>query len=1792
MFKHLPLVRTRPEAAALYKGEYDPALVIISILVAVLGAYVALIVARRVGGEPDRIRRRAWQAIGGVVMGAGVWSMHFIAMLAFHLPCATTYDPWITAASVLPALLASSYMVGLLAHPTLDLRHLLLGGLLMGAGIGAMHYSGMAAYRIDGTLQYDLTLFCLSIVVAVVLAMLALEVKFRLGIVERGRWTDPTLLGGATLIGLAISGMHYMAMEATYFVRDGGQSAHVLSLSPEFMTGIILAVVGSLTLLALLALYLSQAGMLGLRLPWRSAVLVMLGWTGLAWMLAEEYSARMMDSAYAYEREVTAQLLDRHAIDLTDRLHRLDNVAELLAQLSAVQDYVFERTAGPSAQAGQMIPPREIDEWLAGAAHSMGARFWLVVGSGGCIAGCEGSAKDEPVQKAFEATRQGGIGHFYDPQGLKMTHAYPVIRDGRVLGAILVEYSLAEFEKVIHGSHAYLVDQHGIVLLNGNPGGAQCPLPEIRCQQTKLADLYEVHGSDVPVIMQHRPIPGHGLSIYVRRPAPEIRRIDERRLGLFAMLALLGDMSIMTLAVISLHVRTLRREKIRAQISQQRIQATMEALGQEQERLANILEFIPIPVAYCDASGAITHRSRSLVELFGNSDADISDVDRWFERACPDAAYRQEVVNDWTARVEKASAMGGRIEPAIYRIARGRRGDTMECEIQGVVDQSGGLLLTLVDLTERLRAERVVQENEDRYRTLFESSHDAILLYGGQPAVFIDCNTRALELYGYASKADLLSLQPADLSPPRQEDGQDTAELIEGYVQRVLAGERCRFEWLHCKSDGTVFPADIQLSRINLRGQSVIQATVRDIGEIRLARERLEFLAHHDALTGLPNRVLFNEHLEQALSLAQREQRGLGLLFIDLDEFKPVNDRHGHAVGDILLRQVGVRIRDVLRRSDIVGRIGGDEFMVLLGQVGNPLDAARIAEKVRRALASPFLIDDKTLSIGSSIGVALFPEHGLDAIELTRHADQAMYQAKHAGRDQVVFYRPDQIPPQTVREVEPPKVARVEIFPWTDNFNTGLTEIDQQHHQLVTILNDLAMHVAFQPDDSREFNRILDALVEYTRYHFRTEESIWHQHLPDDEEELRHLGGHRSFIEKITRSSLEPTSGRPDEQARELLAYLTGWLASHILEHDRKLALLVQEHQAGADLKEAKQRADEKMRGSARQLTDMILSIYGSLARNTLQLISEISERQRAQQALRLANVAQQESLGRLQVLLESSQDGIIEMDGAGFVTGWNPQAERIFGYARARAMGQELAELIVPPAYRDAHRKGVAKLNTPEASTMLGKRLEVIAMRADGSEFPLELTIAGMEWKGVQSYSAFVRDISERKAAMARMDRLVNHDGLTGLPTRQLLIEGLDSMIGTCQRHGSQAGLLLVDLDHFKAINDSQGHAVGDLLLQQVARRLQEVTVGVVMVARMGGDEFAVLLDEQPEAAGVTKATSQKLLLAIGQPYSLAGQETRITACIGVVVFGGIGQNPEALLRHANIALFHAKQEGRESCRFHEPWMQASYVRGALLEADLRRALELGQFELHFQPQVDRHRKVVAAEALLRWQHPERGLVGPVEYIPLAEESGLIMPIGRWVLETACAQLALWREDWPELSVGVNVSARQFSSPGFVELICEMLQRHMLRPGQLSLELTESLLLDANDETLLKMNALREQGVLFAMDDFGTGYSSLAYLTQLPLSQLKIDQSFVRQIGLRQADELIIRTIIGMAADMSLEVVAEGVETEAQFEFLRAAGCQLYQGYLFGRPSPPKRFEKALARNARNPPIPEAGDA
>lgn len=451
--------------------------------------------------------------------------------------------------------------------------------------------------------------------------------------------------------------------------------------------------------------------------------------------------------------------------------------------------------------------------------------------------------------------------------------------------------------------------------------------------------------------------------------------------------------------------------------------------------------------------------------------------------------------------------------------------------------------------------------------------------------------------------------------------------------------------------------------------------------------------------------------------------------------------------------------------------------------------------------------------------------------------------------------------------------------------------------------------------------------------------------------------------------------------------------------------------------------------------------------------------------------------------------------------------------------------------------------------------------------------------------YVATLSDITQRAQAAREIETLAFYDPLTHLPNRRLMMDRLQQAFATSARTGMQGALLCLDLDHFKNLNDTLGHDMGDVLLQQVAHRLSACVREGDTVARLGGDEFLVLLEDlgawATDAAERSQDVGEKILAALNRPYQLASHHVHSTTSVGAVLFSGQSQTVEDLVKHADLAMYAAKTAGRNSIRFFDPMMQAAVTARAALENDLRTALDQGQFTLHYQTQVGCGVRVVGAEVLIRWHHPTRGLVPPFEFIPLAEETGLILPIGLWVLQTACAQLKKW-QDTPatdHLQLAVNVSARQFRQADFMEQIVTVLRQTGARPDRLKLELTESLALDNVDDTIAKMNALRSLGLRFSMDDFGTGQSSLSYLTRLPLDQLKIDQSFVRNIGIQHTDALIVQTIIGMAHSLGIDVIAEGVETEEQRAFLERHGCSLWQGYLFSKPVPLESFEQLMVQ-------------
>lgn len=489
-------------------------------------------------------------------------------------------------------------------------------------------------------------------------------------------------------------------------------------------------------------------------------------------------------------------------------------------------------------------------------------------------------------------------------------------------------------------------------------------------------------------------------------------------------------------------------------------------------------------------------------------------------------------------------------------------------------------------------------------------------------------------------------------------------------------------------------------------------------------------------------------------------------------------------------------------------------------------------------------------------------------------------------------------------------------------------------------------------------------------------------------------------------------------------------------------------------------------------------------------------------------------------------------------------------------------------------------------------KIAEVLKSRAACNDFGFDRSLAGetrsyladisLAQMGDEQVVLFmVQDITLRKQSEEEIHRLAFYDSLTQLPNRRLLHERLLQSMSISARSGKYGAVMFIDLDNFKNLNDTQGHDVGDLLLQEVASRLVHNLREGDTVARLGGDEFVVALESlhslSHDAANLSETIAEKIRVELGRPYLLNGIEHHSSPSMGVSLFLGHQNTLEEVLKQADLAMYQAKAAGRNKVCFFDPAMQAEMECRATLERDLRASLALQQLSLHYQMQVDETGHILGAEALIRWQHPQRGMVSPGQFIPLAEEIGMILPIGDWVIEQACAQLKKW-EMHPvmrKIQLSVNVSPRQLSQPYFVEQVKEAIEKSGIRTSQLKLELTESFILNDVDEAIEKMLELRRIGIRFAMDDFGTGYSSLAYLNRLPLEQLKIDQSFVRDIALSKNSSVMVRTIINIANNFGLEVVAEGVETDAQLSFLRQYGCNKFQGYLFGKPVPVAEFER-----------------
>jgi diguanylate cyclase (GGDEF)-like protein/PAS domain S-box-containing protein len=583
----------------------------------------------------------------------------------------------------------------------------------------------------------------------------------------------------------------------------------------------------------------------------------------------------------------------------------------------------------------------------------------------------------------------------------------------------------------------------------------------------------------------------------------------------------------------------------------------------------------------------------------------------------------------------------------------------------------------------------------------------------------------------------------------------------------------------------------------------------------------------------------------------------------------------------------------------------------------------------------------------------------------------------------------------------------------------------------------------------------------------------------------------------------------------------------------------------------------------------------GLQPRGYVQIVEDITERKAAEDALF-------EEKERAQVTLNSIGDAVLTTNLPGNVTYLNQVAETMTGWSREKAMGRPLSEVfkIIDGKTHQAS-PNPANLAISENRTV-GLAADSLLVRRDGIESAIEDSAAPIHNRDGQVAGAVIvfHDVSESRAMALKMAHLAQHDFLTGLPNRMLLTERLSRAIGRARRHSKRVALMFIDLDYFKHINDSLGHTVGDLLLQVVAERLKLCIRDTDTVCRQGGDEFVVLLTEIEQTLDAAPV-AENLLAAFAEPCLIGGHELHVSLSIGIAIYPDDGQDADEVMKNADTAMYHAKANGRNNYQYFTTEMNTRAVQRLFIEGNLRRALKQNEFLLYYQPKIDlTSGLMIGSEALIRWQDPEHGLVYPNQFVPIAEESGLIVPIGSWVLREACRQVCAWQDSGLlAVPVSVNISAVEFRHKNFLDGVATILRETGMLPSYLELELTESILMHDAKSSESVLESLKGMGMQLAIDDFGTGYSSLSYLKRFPINTLKIDQSFVQDIDIDVDDASIVSAMIGMGKSLKQRVIAEGVETEAQLAFLRTLHCDEGQGYLFGHPLPADEFERLLVR-------------
>jgi diguanylate cyclase (GGDEF)-like protein/PAS domain S-box-containing protein len=1044
--------------------------------------------------------------------------------------------------------------------------------------------------------------------------------------------------------------------------------------------------------------------------------------------------------------------------------------------------------------------------------------------------------------------------------------------------------------------------------------------------------------------------------------------------------------------------------------------------------------------------------------------------------------------------------------------------------LQLLVDSLGAVILRH-HAAERLRA------SELQYRFLFDNLPQPMWVYEVAGLRILAANRAAIAHYGY-SDAEFRSLTLCELHPL-----EDVPELKSAVRANSLISRK-RI-WRHRKKDGTAIEVEIFSDVIEFDGRAARVVLASDVTERRRAERDLLRVSRAKEMLAACNQALIRGEAEESLL------REICRVAVE--------------IGGYRMAWVGFAKEDESRTIEIVSHFGSDNAPIPAVQLSwdesNPAGRGPAGRTIRTGTVS--LMSDSLKEVGLVPWQPLVWGADANGKPTTDGAYRSgvwlplrnrertfgllsMFAAEvaHLGQDEVKF-----------------------LQSLADNLAYGIDNLRLQEERLRLQASALKVATAVSAATGTEFfSQLTDNMVDA-------------------------LGATAGFMVRLTPGMA--STGRTvavvvgkeqhenfdfnvaDEGCNELVASI------HWLVNDAAAACYAK---SGA-LRQLSVRAcgGHRLDSSTGEPLGVLFVLFAEMPRQK-EFISSTLKIFAARAAAELERQASDARIREQASLLDNAKDAIIVRGIDQRVRFWNKGAERLYGWTQAEAIGRSINDLLHDdPALLEAATHAV--MQRGEWSGEIRERHKSGSFLTVEANWTLVLDSEGRP----ESIFAIKTDITQRKAAELEIKQLAFYDALTLLPNRLLLMDRLRHALAATARTGREGALLFIDLDNFKTLNDTLGHHVGDLLLQQVATRLSSSVREVDTVARLGGDEFVVMLENLSEdatdASQQAREVGEKVLLALNQPFQFAGYEHRSTPSIGITLFGDHRDDVAELLKRADLAMYQAKAAGRNTLRFFDPTMQAAITRRVALEHELRHALQSDQITLHYQPQVNREGQVTGVEALVRWQHPERGMVPPSEFIPVAEETDLILLLGQMVLQTACIQLAAWstQPEFAHLSIAVNVSAYQFRHPAFVDQTLAALDRSGANAYRLKLELTESLLVDNMDSTIVKMTALKSRGVQFSLDDFGTGYSSLFYLKSLPLDQLKIDQSFIRDVLSDPNDAAIVRTIIALGQSLGLAVIAEGVETEGMQEFLAENGCYAFQGYLFGRPMPLDRCERHI---------------